>query len=194
MLLFSLSLALAYSPVCPKQVSELPSSPLYSSGDKRLQRQDLIVAIKSERLIMRFKDGILVDNSCWRTGLGMGGHAGPKSIRGDLKTPEGWYRTSDKPWSRYYGAIAVHYPNADDAALGELTGRISADQRRAILASIKADEKPPQNTKLGGEILIHGGGGGSDWTLGCLAMYDEDIDALRASLPRDQVATILILH
>ncbi len=53
--------------------------------------------------------------------------------------------------------------------------------------------KPPQQTLLGGEILIHGGGSATDWTLGCIAMENTDIDALRAGLPPSMKTDVLIL-
>ena len=46
---------------------------------------------------------------------------------------------------------------------------------------------------MGGEILLHGGGGQSDWTLGCIAMDNDQLDILRAELPRDMKTTVLIL-
>ena len=59
--------------------------------------------------------------------------------------------------------------------------------------ALAANKKPPQRTPLGGEILIHGGGSASDWTLGCVAMDNAHIDALRATLPNDMVTEVLIL-
>lgn len=87
----------------------------------------------------------------------------------------------------------MHYPNADDAAAGLADGRLSAGQRDAIDRALAAGIKPPQRTSLGGEILVHGGGGDRDWTLGCVALDDADIDALRARLPADMTTDILIL-
>ena len=37
---------------------------------------------------------------------------------------------------------------------------------------------PPQRTRLGGEIYIHGGGTDGDWTRGCIAMADRDIEEI----------------
>ena len=39
-------------------------------------------------------------------------------------------------------------------------------------------EIPPWDTPLGGEIFIHGGGSGSDWTWGCVALDDDDVREL----------------
>jgi lipoprotein-anchoring transpeptidase ErfK/SrfK len=42
---------------------------------------------------------------------------------------------------------------------------------------------PPQNTALGGEIYIHGGGTLSDWTGGCVALRDEEMKEIFDSIP-----------
>jgi L,D-peptidoglycan transpeptidase YkuD (ErfK/YbiS/YcfS/YnhG family) len=43
------------------------------------------------------------------------------------------------------------------------------------MQALEARKTPPQNTKLGGDIYIHGNGAGSDWTWGCVALENEDI-------------------
>ena len=42
---------------------------------------------------------------------------------------------------------------------------------------------PPQKTKLGGEIYIHGGGCSSDWTAGCMALKNEEMQEIFDSIP-----------
>jgi L,D-peptidoglycan transpeptidase YkuD (ErfK/YbiS/YcfS/YnhG family) len=72
-------------------------------------------------------------------------------------------------------------------------GLIDETQQAAIEAALAAGKIPPQDTKLGGALLVHGGGAGADWTLGCVAMEDADIDELRAALPAGMRTDILIL-
>ncbi len=38
-------------------------------------------------------------------------------------------------------------------------------------------QRPPQTTGLGGLVKLHGHGGGEDWTWGCIATEDNEIDA-----------------
>ena len=181
---------------CPPTITALPPSPLYSAKDKRLRGAAVIVVLKSKRRIMLFERGTLKNlagtSACFRMGLAPGGPKGHKQREGDKRTPEGWYRTSDKPTSRWYGAIAIHYPGAQDAAKGLHAGTINRPTYEAILASLDKDQKPPQRTALGGEILIHGGGA-QDWTLGCVAMANPRLDSLRAGLPQTLRTDVLIL-
>jgi murein L,D-transpeptidase YafK len=169
--------------------------------DARLDGEALIVVSKSTRRLARYSGGALVQlegaPACWTIGLAAStdgaAWSGTKTRQGDRKTPEGWYRTSDKPWSSFYAAIAVHYPDRADADAGLSGGRIDTATHQRISAALETGRKPPQSTPLGGEILIHGGGGDSDWTLGCVALDDADIDALRGSLPPHMQTDVLIL-
>jgi murein L,D-transpeptidase YafK len=179
---------------CPPTVAALAAAhpEQIEAGDVRLQSPSLIVVRKSARAVLHYASGTLSEEGCWVAGLGFAPES-HKQREGDGRTPEGWYRTSDKPWSQFYGAIAVHYPNTEDAAAGVADGRISAATRQQIDAALRRDDKPPQTSALGGEILLHGGGSLTDWTLGCVAMNNSDIDSLRAKLPRDIQADVLIL-
>lgn len=184
---------------CPATLAALPASPFLQ--DSRLQGDKVIVVFKEDRRLGLYSGGALERNgeapACWKVALGVTNFGtspeGPKVRQGDRKTPEGWYRTSDKPSSQFYAAIAVHYPNAQDADRGVRDGIITKSQRDSIVAALERGEKPNQNTALGGEILIHGGGSFTDWTLGCVALDDADIDALRALLPKGMRTNVLIL-
>jgi len=111
---------------------------------------------------------------------------GDKLERGDGRTPEGSYyicEMLDRDLAARYGArsMRLSYPNAKDAARGLAAGWITDAQRRAIERAIAAREMPPQDTRLGSSIRIHGGGAESDWTAGCVALRDDDvIDLYRA--------------
>ena len=109
---------------------------------------------------------------------------GTKQKQGDGATPEGeYYLTHKNPKSNYYLSLGVSYPNSKDAASGLQRKLILPAQYDAILAAINSQTKPPQNTKLGGDIFIHGGGNARDWTLGCVALENEDIKELFDLLP-----------
>lgn len=185
--------AVGSPPACPSSVGALAG---IDPADSRLHGDHLIVVMKSARRIMRFRNGALMRThggaACWTMGLGPE-PVGHKLREGDGKTPEGWYRTSDKPWSQWYAAIAVHYPNRRDATAAQADGRMTAGQAAQTARALAADRKPPQTTPVGGEILIHGGGNQADWTLGCIALSNPDIDALRATLPPSMVTDVLIL-
>ncbi|MBL8191191.1 MAG: L,D-transpeptidase family protein, partial [Acidobacteria bacterium] len=109
---------------------------------------------------------------------------GHKRKQGDGKTPEGeYYITHKNPKSNFYLSLGVSYPNLSDADEGLKAGLITRQQHDAIATAIRAKSKPPQNTKLGGDIFIHGHGVGSDWTLGCVALENQDIKELFDLLP-----------
>lgn len=175
---------------CPASSHDLGVPP-----DERLDAPKLVVLRKAERRLCLYEDGALsvrdgVPGS-WR--VGTGGVEGPKRRQGDMRTPEGWYRTADKPESRYEGAIRIDYPNAEDAQAALADGVIDARTARRIADAVTQGRQPPQDTAMGGLILFHGGGSSSDWTLGCVALDDADRDALRARLGPGQRAWTLLL-
>jgi L,D-peptidoglycan transpeptidase YkuD (ErfK/YbiS/YcfS/YnhG family) len=109
---------------------------------------------------------------------------GHKQQQGDGATPEGdYYLTHKNAKSKFYLSLGVSYPNARDAAAGLQAGLISQAEHDAIVSAIRSQGKPPQNTRLGGDIFIHGGGSGNDWTLGCIALTNEEIKELFELLP-----------
>jgi murein L,D-transpeptidase YafK len=115
---------------------------------------------------------------------------GSKRRQGDGATPEGdYYITHKNPRSNYYLSLGVSYPNITDADRGLKEGLITKAEHQAIVAAIHAGTKPPQNTRLGGDIFIHGGGAGKlfglvrDWTLGCVALENGEIKELFETVP-----------
>jgi murein L,D-transpeptidase YafK len=115
---------------------------------------------------------------------------GAKYKQGDGATPEGdYYITHKNARSKFYLSLGVSYPNVTDADQGLKDGLITKSEHQAIASAIQAKSKPPQNTRLGGDIFIHGGGAGKlfgivrDWTLGCVALENDEIKELFDLIP-----------
>ena len=99
-----------------------------------------------------------------------------KEIEGDGKTPEGeFYVFTKNENSKFYLSLGVSYPNIEDAKRGLENGIITQEENDTIVEAINQKQMPPQKTKLGGEIYIHGGGNSSDWTNGCVALDDDEM-------------------
>jgi len=92
---------------------------------------------------------------------------GDKHMAGDRATPEGNYVVTEKKangQTRYYKALLINYPNEND---------------KARFAAAKRAGRIPKSARIGSLIEIHGDGGrGYDWTLGCVALTNKDIDRL----------------
>jgi hypothetical protein len=90
---------------------------------------------------------------------------GDKRRMGDKATPEGLYRIVNKFQGRqtqYYKSLSIDYPNEKDRE------RFRSEISKGTL---------PAYAKIGGGIEIHGGGGkGVDWTEGCIALTDAEIE------------------
>ena len=137
--------------------------------------KQLVIYKKERRLSLLNDSGREVFSS--PVGLGFAPQ-GQKEREGDGRTPEGTYFICLKRETGKYGlALGVSYPNEEDAQRAFQTGRINEQTLAVITAAIREGRRPPWGTALGGEIYLHGGGA-TDWTAGCIALFDEDMKKL----------------
>ena len=113
------------------------------------------------------------------------------SVRAIAAPPEGeFYIFTKNPRSAFHLSLGVSYPNVEDAERGLRDGLITRAQRDRIVRAIRNKSTPPQNTPLGGDIYIHGNGARSDWTWGCVALENEDIEELYRVIDTGTLVTI----
>jgi hypothetical protein len=97
---------------------------------------------------------------------------GPKKMEGDDATPEGEYRVVRRLGrgdTRYHRALLINYPNESD--------RVRFERARAA-GTI------PRGARIGGSIELHGSGGRQvDWTDGCVALTNRDMERVFAMVP-----------
>jgi murein L,D-transpeptidase YafK len=111
--------------------------------------------------------------------------------RGDHRTPLGRFTIAWIPGrSQYHRFLGLSYPDLARADRALENGDITEAQWLAIRRAEKTKARPPQDTPLGGFIGIHGTGAGDpkihgqyNWTSGCIALTNAQIDRL-ASLVR----------
>lgn len=118
--------------------------------------------------------------------IGRGG-IGPIRTRGDAKTPVGEFRVAwINPDSQYTLFFGLDFPNLDYATRALEERLIDETEFSAIKRAVVERRTPPQNTRLGGNIGIHGVGRqgnvriheGFNWTDGCVALTDQQIHVL----------------
>lgn len=130
---------------------------------------DRVLVDKSERRLYLMRDGRAL---AWiPVGLGREPE-GPKRKLGDNRTPEGKYVLDWRnPSSRFYRSIHISYPNESD-----------------LRDAFRRDLDP------GGDIFIHGTPHplllGRDWTTGCIAVSNRDIDLIWRLVPDGTPITI----
>jgi L,D-transpeptidase-like protein len=147
-----------------------------------------ILVKKAERKLFLYSGDKLLRT--YRIGLGLS-PLGDKVRQGDRRTPEGnFYIFTKNDKSAFYLSLGISYPNAAHAERGLRDKLITRPQYDAIIQALEAGKAPPQNTKLGGDIYIHGNGAGSDWTWGCVALENEDIRELFNAVPVGTPVTI----
>jgi L,D-peptidoglycan transpeptidase YkuD (ErfK/YbiS/YcfS/YnhG family) len=90
---------------------------------------------------------------------------GDKKKMGDKATPEGNYKIINKfSGTKYNNALLINYPNDEDRE------RFNREKARGVI---------PRTAKIGGGIEIHGSGGqGVDWTEGCIALEDSEMEVI----------------
>lgn len=131
------------------------------------EKADAVVVKKSDHQLFLVKNGKIIKQ--FHIALG-GNPKGHKQQEGDQRTPEGKYKLDYKTTqSGYYKAFHISYPNQAD---------INNARKRGV--------------QPGGQILIHGQPNGResyqaitqkfDWTLGCIALTNADMDEVWAAV------------
>jgi tetratricopeptide (TPR) repeat protein len=134
----------------------------------------ILVEKKARRLTLFSKGEVL---KTYKIALG-GNPDGPKERKGDNKTPEGTYTIDSKnKGSRYHRSLRISYPNEND-------------KKRAKELGVSP----------GGDIMIHGIKNtfswvgdlhtAADWTNGCIAVTDEEIEEIEKLVPMGTVIEI----
>ena len=140
-----------------------------------IERPRIVVRKAARRLDLYAGDKLL---RTYKVGLGFTPVADKKQ-EGDGATPEGeFYVFVKNNKSAYYLSLGVSYPNVEDAERGLRDGLITKAEHDAIVEAQRKKIAPPQYTKLGGLIYIHGNGAKSDWTWGCVALENADMKEL----------------
>jgi len=146
----------------------LPLLPGMLAAEDSVTKADQVLVVKSQRTLSLISHGKVLHT--YRVSLGSS-PVGAKEQQGDHKTPEGYYildRRNAK--SRFYKSIHVSYPNEQD--------KQKASQR---------------GVAAGGDIMIHGLPNGFgwlgavhralDWTDGCIAVTDAEMDEILELVP-----------
>lgn len=128
---------------------------------------DCLQVQKSKHQLLAYSKGKLIKT--YKISLGKN-PKGDKEFEGDKKTPEGVYYINDKNrYSGWHKNLGISYPNSNDRLEARVLGK-----------------------KPGGNIKIHGIRNGFgfinkfqrwfDWTNGCIALTDSEIDELYAAV------------
>ncbi len=131
-------------------------------------RADRVIVIKSQRVLTLMQQGKTLKS--YKIALG-GTPASAKTQEGDHKTPEGIYTLDRRnPKSRFYRSIHISYPDENDRARAARLG-----------------------VSPGGDVFVHGLPNGFgwlrdshlaiDWTDGCIAVTDQEMDEIWRAVP-----------
>lgn len=141
----------------------------------RTEAADNVLIEKKERRLTLLSKGEVIKT--YKIALG-GDPVGPKERQGDNKTPEGTYIIDSRNRnSGYHLSLHISYPNERD--------------------KVRAKEL---NVSPGGDIMIHGiknglawvGNlhAGTDWTKGCIAVTDEEMEEIYKLVPNGTMVEI----
>ncbi len=156
----------ARTPSPPPQAESPAALPPPVASD--LSRAERIVVIKGARRMQLWAQGRVIREYPVSLGFNPTGH---KQRQGDGRTPEGVYTIEyRKPDSAFHRALRISYPGPADIARARALG-----------------------VSPGGDIMIHGlpnGKGwigtahrGTDWTEGCIAVTNEEIEEIWRLVP-----------
>lgn len=178
--IFTIQLVLAVL-IPPAYASMLPSVLPQGSMPQRVHKSpgataDYIMIEKSKRRLTLMAKGQIL--KVYSISLGRS-PVGKKIMVGDERTPEGIYKIDYRlDNSRYHRALHISYPSENDRKYAK-----------------KLDVSP------GGDIMIHGIGKAKkkleglhllfDWTNGCVAVTDQEIEEIWQATPVGTVVNII---
>ncbi len=129
---------------------------------------DRVVVYKSERKLVLLSQGKEVRS--YEVALGAE-PVGPKTRHGDHRTPVGVYTLDSRnPNSHFYKAFHISYPNPKDIATAKKLG-VSPG------GDIMLHGLPKEYAWVGKAHTLH------DWTDGCIAVTNEEMDELWKLVP-----------
>lgn len=135
---------------------------------KDIPQADRMVIVKSTRTLTLLGEGKVLKT--YKVALG-GQPVGAKTQQGDNKTPEGVYTIDARnPHSQFHLALHVSYPSAADRANARKLGVNPG-------GDIMIHGLPPQGAWLGDAHRE------KDWTLGCIAVTNAEIEEIWAMVP-----------
>jgi murein L,D-transpeptidase YafK len=140
--------------LCAACLAQTAATPLHA---------DRVVVLKKERTLQLMSQGKVIKT--YKVALG-GDPVGAKTRQGDHKTPEGLYVLDSRNLhSQFYKSIHISYPSTRDRAAARKNG-----------------------FSPGGDVFVHGlpkgyawvgaGHRAKDWTDGCIAVTNQEIDEI----------------
>ncbi len=155
------------------------------SGELAAETRNIWLLVDTGTLTLSVMQGeetlITFDN------IAIGSNGPTRSKRaGDEKTPLGDYRiTAIRMDSHFHRFLAIDYPTMEDARRGLQERRINRAEYDALREAWNRGIAPPQDTRLGGHLGIHGIGAGDpaihdafNWTNGCIALTNAQVEEL----------------
>ena len=130
-----------------------------------------MIVLKEQRQLYLLHDDVVLRQYGISLGFNPVGH---KFRQGDGRTPEGSYLVDKRnPKSRYHLSVGINYPRPQDVQVARMAG-----------------------FDPGGDIFIHGRGpeykrGKRDWTAGCIALTDSEIEEVYSMVRDGTPVTIL---
>jgi murein L,D-transpeptidase YafK len=160
----------------PPRVAEVDAHGLVRISAKRVHRMAVYIRVSKKPHEMSLYDADGDRLATYPVSIGAGG-MGRKMREGDRITPTGRYHVVKRgPDAKHHAFILLDYPNADDKKRFE---------------EAKDSGEVGRYTGIGHAIGIHGGGHSKwmgndrvfDWTQGCVAVEDVEIDEIAAMVP-----------
>ena len=195
-----LGLILLLSCISPAPDVAAPKPDTFASRLEAIAGQLRIVVWKSRYTLTLYKGDQPVKT--YRAVFGKGFQDGDKRRAGDKRTPEGdFYICTMNGSKRFYKFLGLSYPDLKHAELGLQAMLISPEEFAMIKKAIDERQPPPWDTPLGGAVGIHGRMYAStfsgttlasiNWTDGCIALDNADIDEIYSVVTVGTPVTIL---